>query len=123
MDRFRDSVEEQLQEAMERGEFDHLPGSGRPLNLGDASPDWWARRKLDEIRRQDRLIDEVRALEELRDDLWRMPDPGSVRRGVEQLNARIEELNRQVRPDERLPLLDTEEAVATWRRMARLRPR
>ena len=29
-------VEERIQEAMRRGEFDHLPGAGRPLALDDA---------------------------------------------------------------------------------------
>jgi DnaJ family protein C protein 28 len=31
--RFEDYVSEQIREAMERGEFDNLPGAGKPLNL------------------------------------------------------------------------------------------
>jgi len=33
--RYRDYIEEQLAEARERGEFDNLPGSGKPLHLDD----------------------------------------------------------------------------------------
>ncbi len=34
--RYFDYIDEQFQEAQARGEFDNLPGSGRPLNLDDA---------------------------------------------------------------------------------------
>lgn len=33
--RFHDYIEEILHEAQERGDFDHLPGAGKPLNLDD----------------------------------------------------------------------------------------
>lgn len=40
-------VERQIREAMERGEFDDLPGAGKPLDLGDVDdPDWWVKRKM-----------------------------------------------------------------------------
>ncbi len=35
MDVFRRIAEERIREAMERGEFDHLPNRGRPLNMDD----------------------------------------------------------------------------------------
>jgi DnaJ family protein C protein 28 len=35
--RYRDYVEELIQEAQERGEFSNLPGMGKPLNLEDDS--------------------------------------------------------------------------------------
>ncbi|GMA40370.1 DUF1992 domain-containing protein [Mobilicoccus caccae] len=41
-------VERQIREATERGEFDGLPGSGKPLDLHDVDdPDWWVKRFLD----------------------------------------------------------------------------
>jgi hypothetical protein len=45
MERYESPVERQIREAQERGEFDNLPGAGKPLtNLGNADdPDWWAR--------------------------------------------------------------------------------
>lgn len=39
-----DSVEKQIREAYERGEFDNLPGAGRPLRLRHPDdPDWFAK--------------------------------------------------------------------------------
>jgi hypothetical protein len=42
-------VENSIQQAIRRGEFDNLPGAGRPLqDLGGApDPDWWIRRKIE----------------------------------------------------------------------------
>lgn len=40
-------VERQIREATERGEFSGLPGSGKPLDLGDPDdPDWWVKRVM-----------------------------------------------------------------------------
>lgn len=40
----RDWVEDQIEEAMAQGKFNHLPGKGKPLNLTEAHPweeqDW-----------------------------------------------------------------------------------
>ncbi|OFE18938.1 hypothetical protein BA895_01935 [Humibacillus sp. DSM 29435] len=42
---FESPVEKQIREAQERGDFDDLPGAGRPLDLGDLNdPDWWVKR-------------------------------------------------------------------------------
>ena len=43
---FQSWVERQIREATERGEFDNLPGAGKPLkHLGDTDdPLWWLRR-------------------------------------------------------------------------------
>lgn len=122
MDRYRDLVEEQLREAMERGEFEELPGRGRRLDLGEDSPDWWARRKMEELKRQNEVTGFLRRLEESRDRIWSLPDEPSVRSAAEDLNREIDEINPGLREEERLLPLDPDEAVATWRRMARLRP-
>lgn len=38
-------VERQIREAQERGDFDNLPGAGKPLDLSDSEdPDWWVKR-------------------------------------------------------------------------------
>src|SRR3954462_3925503 len=37
--------ERQIREAQERGDFDNLPGAGKPLDLSDSGdPDWWVKR-------------------------------------------------------------------------------
>lgn len=43
--RWESPVERQIREAQERGDFDDLPGAGKPLDLGDVNdPDWWVKR-------------------------------------------------------------------------------
>lgn len=50
---YESSVDRQIREAQERGDFDNLPGAGKPLDLGNTEdPDWWikglvARENLD----------------------------------------------------------------------------
>ena len=40
-------IERLIREATERGEFDNLPGAGRPLALGNPDdPDWWIKAKM-----------------------------------------------------------------------------
>lgn len=121
MDRYSNIVEERLLEAVERGEFDDLPGAGRHLRLGEDSADWWARRKLAELKRHDQLIEAARGLERERDQLWSLPDETSVREAARRLNQRTRQFNRDARPDEEISLVDPETAVITWRRMERLR--
>ena len=42
-------VENAIQQAIRRGEFDNLPGAGKPLEglTGQHDPDWWIRRKIE----------------------------------------------------------------------------
>ncbi|MDN5789750.1 MAG: DUF1992 domain-containing protein [Micrococcales bacterium] len=42
---YESSVDRQIREAQERGDFDNLPGAGKPLDLGNPEdPDWWIKR-------------------------------------------------------------------------------
>jgi hypothetical protein len=42
-------ADDKIRSAIERGEFDRLPGLGRPLWFDESDdPDWWIRRKLRE---------------------------------------------------------------------------
>lgn len=116
------SVERQIREAMDRGEFDDLPGSGRKLDLGaDEGPSWWAKRKLDEVRQRERLIEAAQAIDKERDGLWALADEEEVRVEVARLNLQIEELNATLPPEERLEKLDPGEALRAWRLMYRMR--
>lgn len=46
---YRESwVERQIREATERGEFDNLSGTGKPLRIANSQdPDWWVKNFLD----------------------------------------------------------------------------
>ena len=48
MDPFESLVERQIREAQERGEFDNLPGAGKPLRGldGREDPDWWVKQMM-----------------------------------------------------------------------------
>ena len=41
-------IEKQIREAQERGDFDDLPGAGKPLQgLDDPDPDWWVKKMME----------------------------------------------------------------------------
>ncbi|HTS17539.1 MAG TPA: DUF1992 domain-containing protein [Verrucomicrobiae bacterium] len=56
-------AENRIREAMERGEFEHLEGSGRPFRDidGHYDPDWWLKRKL---QREQLTTEEVASMVE-----------------------------------------------------------
>jgi hypothetical protein len=100
-------VERQILEAMERGEFDDLPGSGRPIEELERpyDPGWWARRWV----RRERLLDEAR---ELRNEITaverRLRAAGRDEEAAERLATAARELgriNRLLPPEDRLPPL------------------
>lgn len=42
---YESPVDKAIREAQERGDFDNLPGAGKPLDLRDVNdPDWWIKR-------------------------------------------------------------------------------
>ncbi len=115
-------VETAIQQAVRRGEFDNLPGVGKPLEgLGTShDPDWWIRRKIQTekltglgppallLRTEDGEFDErVDALSREQD----------VREYVEDFNRRVREARRQLQggPPVVTPTRDVDAAVAEWR--------
>jgi hypothetical protein len=92
---YESAVDKAIREATERGEFDNLPGAGKPLpmrNTGD--PDWWLKELLNrEGITGSELLPPAIALrreadgfpESLRD----LPDEAAVRRVLEDFNARV----------------------------------
>jgi hypothetical protein len=122
-------VETVIQQAIRRGDFDDLPGAGKPLQLGDAhDPDWWIRRKIQNEQLSGlgppalRLRVEHAELEARLDAMTREAD---VREHVEDFNRRIIEARRQLTggPPVVTPTRDVDAEVAAWheRRAARLR--
>jgi hypothetical protein len=84
-------VERQIREAIERGDFDGLPGSGRPIPDLDAGydPAWWAKRWVLRNRLLDRAheLSRLAARERAR---ARVPDL------AEAALARLAELEREI---------------------------
>ena len=115
-------VEHQIRQAQARGEFDNLPGAGKPLPKRQGGALEWVVEKLREENQDTTALlppslaipKEVAALPER---LTRIRTEREVRDIVEDLNKRILEVHRgpQVGPPLRLGPLDVDEVVEDWR--------
>jgi hypothetical protein len=122
VEQLRSIVEIQLQQAMRRGEFDDLPGAGKPLEgLGDVhDPDWWIRRKIERERLTGlgppalTLRTESAQLETRLDALFTEQE---VRAALDDFNHRVIEARRQLLggPPVVTPTRDVDAEVAAWR--------
>jgi hypothetical protein len=125
--RFESWVERQIRAAQERGEFDDLPGAGKPLPglTGLYDEMWWVKQVAE--RERVSVLPPMLALrkeaEDLLDSLEGVASEASVRDLVDDYNARVVEAIR--RPQDG-PLsavarrLDIDEVLAEW---SRRRPR
>ncbi|SDQ28029.1 DUF1992 domain-containing protein [Microbacterium sp. cf332] len=115
-------IETAIQQAIRRGEFDDLPGAGKPIaDLGaQHDPDWWIKRKI----REEQLtglgppaltlrIEHAEFADRV-DALGREAD---VREYVADFNRRVVEARRQLQggPPVVTPTRDVETEVAGWR--------
>ncbi|MFT3889372.1 MAG: DUF1992 domain-containing protein [Arachnia sp.] len=115
-----------IRKAIERGEFDNLPGSGKPLDLPrDHDPNWWLNNLMKregivilppsiELRKEDAALDEK---------LDRLPNEAAVRREIEHFNERVIWARYQLPAGPPLITMprEVEDTVAAWaeRRAAR----
>lgn len=114
-------VDQQIRVAMAKGEFDDLPGAGKPIeDLGaEHDADWWIKKLVDrervvvlppsvELRKEDAQLD---------DRLDGLATEHQVRAAVADFNERV--IAARYRPPEGPPLItmprDVEETVAAWR--------
>ena len=74
---FESWIDRQVREAIERGEFDNLPGAGKPLHL-DPDEDWWIKAKM---KREG--LDAV------------LPSPLALRREVQDIQGTLAEVTRE----------------------------
>ncbi|GAA1918089.1 DUF1992 domain-containing protein [Microbacterium aoyamense] len=115
-------VETAIQQAIRRGEFDDLPGAGKPIpHLGAGhDPDWWIRRKIETENLTGlgpaalTLRVEDAELESALDTLARESD---VREALDDFNRRVIEARRQLLggPPVVTPTRDIEAEVRAWR--------
>lgn len=123
MSQYESLIDKQIREAAERGEFDDLPGAGKPLRNLAASQDelWWVREYLHrEGLPSDALLPPAL---QLRREVERLPETvrgalseQTVRETVAQLNRRIaEHLRAPTGPALPIGRVDADEVVAGWR--------
>ena len=118
---FQSWVERQIQEAMERGEFDNLPGAGKPIADLDKPHDelWWIK---DKLRRENlSYLPATLALRKEAEDALAAAmgarSEAQVRRILAAINRKIVDGNRKAVSGPPLNLMpfDVERVVAGWR--------
>jgi hypothetical protein len=121
--RYESLVDQQIRMAQERGDFDDLPGMGKPLP-GRGAPDddqWWlkgylAREGISTAAMLPTSLRLARQLERLPETVRRLSSEQAVRDAVTQLNREIEEYVRTPSgPHVPLRPADPDAVVARWR--------
>jgi hypothetical protein len=120
---YESSIDRQLREATERGEFDNLPGAGRPLrdHGREYDEDWWVKDWLEREGATAGVIPPTLALrrevEDLETRVDRLRTEREVRDYVAELNERIgsARVGRMDGPPVLLAPRDADEVVAAWR--------
>lgn len=114
-------VDLQVRQAMERGDFDDLPGAGKPIpDLGAThDPDWWVKRLVE----REHITVLPPALQLRKDDaeleaaLDRLGSEREARAFIEDFNARV--LRARYTPVDGPPLItmprDVDETLDAWR--------
>lgn len=114
-------VDLQVRRAIDRGDFDDLPGAGKPIaGLGEThDPDWWLKKLVEresiavlppsiQLRKDDAALDDL---------LDTLAGEAEARRAVEDFNARV--IAARYRLPEGPPLVtmprDVEGTLAAWR--------
>ena len=136
MENWESPVERAIREAQERGEFDNLPGTGKPLrSLGDPEredPDWWVKSLVE--REHLDLSGALSPALALRKEAATFPESLLDLRTEESVRAVLDDYNHRVKAD-RLrpgvgagfpiwaPLVDVDDLVAQWRALRAARQR
>ena len=115
-------VDLQVRQAMERGEFDDLPGAGKPIeDLGRAhDPDWWVKRLIERERVTGVLPPALQLRKDdaaLAETLDAQPTEREARELLEDFNHRVVEARRQLQggPPVITPTRDVEAELLEWR--------
>ncbi|GAB2565620.1 DUF1992 domain-containing protein [Paractinoplanes abujensis] len=120
---YESSIDRQLREATERGEFDNLPGLGKPLrgHGEEYEDDWWVKDWLEREGATAGMIPPTLALRRETEDLEakvdRLRGEREVRDYVDDLNERIHQatVGRMDGPPVILRKLNVEKVVEGWR--------
>ncbi|MEV4803868.1 DUF1992 domain-containing protein [Nonomuraea sp. NPDC049421] len=123
---FESWIDRQIREAEERGEFDDLPGKGKPLP-GEGKPldeMWWVKQKIESEGLSMPLPPTLALRKDAEKALAAARDARSeaeARRIVEEINERIREAIRTGLSGPPLNLMpfDVDDVAAEWRRTRR----
>ncbi|HLU32880.1 MAG TPA: DUF1992 domain-containing protein [Natronosporangium sp.] len=121
--RFESLIEQKIREAQERGDFDDLPGMGKPLPGWGTQDDelWWIRGYLQRegVSGEALLptsLQLARQIERLPETVRDLPSEDAVREAVRELNERIAAyLRAPSGPHVPVRPVKVDEVVARWR--------
>ena len=115
-------IDKQIRDGQERGEFDNLPGHGKPIASLDTPRDemWWVRDMLARENVQVPLPPQLeirKDLEVAREKIRRSTSETEVREIIGEINEKIRHVNRTVisGPPSTVMPLDVERTVQRWR--------
>ncbi len=116
-------IDRQVREAQERGEFDNLPGAGKPIPDLNKPYDelWWCKQLLEREQLEGiapGVLELKRDVEKQMERVWAQPTEAAVRRIVAELNVRIAKANSEVTsgPSSDLGLIPSDSVVAEWKK-------
>ena len=119
---YESHIDRQIREAQERGDFDDLPGAGKPLpGFGqEYDENWWLKNLIERENITGVLPATLalrRQLEDLPDELAKLRTEEAVRATVAALNEEVRKARRGLLDGPAVPLrtVDPDEAVANWR--------
>jgi hypothetical protein len=119
-------LDRQIREAQERGDFDNLPGAGKPIpNRNELyDDDWWLKQWIEREQLTGLVPTSLKIrkeAEELLETVAKETDEAAVARIVMSLNERIDRARRsQVDgPPVYLDPFDVEQVLAQWRAQRR----
>ncbi|TQS27294.1 DUF1992 domain-containing protein [Microbispora sp. KK1-11] len=119
---FESWIDRQIREATERGEFDDLPGAGKPIP-GQGEPHdemWWIKQKMRAENLSFPLPGTLalrKEAEEARAEALGARTEAEARRIAEEMNVKIRDSYRKPLsgPPVVQPLIDVDEVAAEWR--------
>ena len=122
---FESFVERQIKEAQERGEFENLPGAGKPLPDLDKPYDehWWVKNLIEreQLSALPPALALKRAVERGLEQAFTLSNEAGVRQAIKLLNLKICQANRGAHagPATSLSTLEADEVVREWRKRRR----
>jgi hypothetical protein len=123
---FESFVERQIREAQERGEFENLPGTGKPLPDLEKPYDelWWVKNLIEREQLSAALPPALalkRDVERGLEQAFTLSNEASVRQAIQLLNLKICLANRGAHagPATSLSPLEADEVVREWRKRRR----